>query len=408
MRRMKIMVCLLGLAASSACDERRGSATIEEEIERLRALGYVGEAETGFADGRSGVVVHEPGRASAGFTHFTNSGGCSAHLVDMNGKLVHAWSHHPCHQWDNTFLQPDGSLFALHQLEPEEPTPYDNMRARHLLKLDATGKLVWMRQLPVHHDVEALPGGRLAVLTYRHRLFGEVDEQVTVRDNFITILDSEGAVLEQASITDMLLAAGPAFGLKKVKTRMAELMLEIDLLHANSIQWINHPELAARHPMFAGEHVLACVRNQDRLVVFDWTAKRLVWSWGRGELSMPHDAQVLPNGNFLVFDNGVATKRSRVVELDPLQRRIVWQYPPGDENLFYSKSRGSAQRLANGNTLITDAEHSTSFEVTPSGEKVWEFRNPNVGAKGRPFTMTRSRRYVPSKPDSWIPGVRVD
>jgi len=71
----------------------------------------------------------------------------------------------------------------------------------------------------------------------------------------------------------------------------------------------------------------------------------MIWNWGRGELSGAHDATVLSNGNILVFDNGINRKWSRVVELDPLKREIVWQYQGTSEGDLWSRTRGSSQRI---------------------------------------------------------------
>ena len=46
----------------------------------------------------------------------------------------------------------------------------------------------------------------------------------------------------------------------------------------------------------------------------------------------------------------------RVVELDPVSREIVWTYTGSPPDSFYSKWRGSNQRLPNGNTLICESE----------------------------------------------------
>jgi hypothetical protein len=40
---------------------------------------------------------------------------------------------------------------------------------------------------------------------------------------------------------------------------------------------------------------------------------------------------------------------------------------------------GSAQRLPNGNTLITEASFGRFFEVTKEGEIVWDYVNPFFG-----------------------------
>ena len=71
----------------------------------------------------------------------------------------------------------------------------------------------------------------------------------------------------------------------------------IDLLHPNSIEFMRHRQLAKRHRLYAPTNVLVSFRHQDTIAIFDWEAKRLLWTWGRGEISAQHDATVLENGN---------------------------------------------------------------------------------------------------------------
>jgi hypothetical protein len=56
---------------------------------------------------------------------------------------------------------------------------------------------------------------------------------------------------------------------------------------------------------------------------------------------------------------------------------------------------GYAQRLPNGNTLITESSFGRFFEVTKEGEIVWEYVNPFFG---KPF-FSRYRCGVESKRD---------
>ena len=73
-----------------------------------------------------------------------------------------------------------------------------------------------------------------------------------------------------------------------------------------------------------------------------------------------------------------AAKSSRVLELDPVRREIVWSFEGDPPESFFSKRRGSNQRLPNGNTLICESEKGRVFEVDTQGELVWEFWNPEV------------------------------
>ena len=64
---------------------------------------------------------------------------------------------------------------------------------------------------------------------------------------------------------------------------------------------------------------------------------------------------------------------------------------------FFSKSRGSVQRLPNGNTLITESDKGYVFEVTPKKEIVWRFANPDI-EDGIRQAIWRMTRFVPNDP----------
>jgi outer membrane protein assembly factor BamB len=102
---------------------------------------------------------------------------------------------------------------------------------------------------------------------------------------------------------------------------------------------------------------------------------------------------VLENGNVLIFDNGVRRQWSRVVEVDPRSGRIVWEYRAPEATAFFTRSRGGAQRLPNGNTLITESNRGHAFEVTAGGEIVWDFFVPLLDEKGHRATLVRLYRY---------------
>ena len=79
----------------------------------------------------------------------------------------------------------------------------------------------------------------------------------------------------------------------------------------------------------------------------------------------------------------------------------VWEYSiaglPGF--LFYSTFVSSAQRLPNGNTLITEGVVGRVFEVTPGNEIVWEYLNPHFNEDGAPNLVYRAYRV----PYEWVP-----
>ena len=129
---------------------------------------------------------------------------------------------------------------------------------------------------------------------------------------------------------------------------------------------------------------LISIRNFDLVAVLDAKKRQLIWSWGPRELSRQHHPTLLDNGNVLIFDNGYAGRKfSRVIELNPLTKKIVWEYKSDPPEKFFSGTRGSNQRLPNGNVLISNSDSGHVFEVTREGEVVWEFYNPDVNMEDK-------------------------
>jgi hypothetical protein len=56
--------------------------------------------------------------------------------------------------------------------------------------------------------------------------------------------------------------------------------------------------------------------------------------------------------------------------------QIVWRYYSRNKFTFFSQNQSGASRLPNGNTLICASNSGHFFEVTPDGDKVWDYINP--------------------------------
>jgi len=68
---------------------------------------------------------------------------------------------------------------------------------------------------------------------------------------------------------------------------------------------------------------------------------------------------------------------------------------------FYSSLVSSAQRLPNGNTLITEGQSGRIFEVTPEHEIVWEYMSHYTVRTLRANIVYRAYRL----PYEWVPQV---
>ncbi|MFB6129519.1 MAG: aryl-sulfate sulfotransferase [Salinigranum sp.] len=120
--------------------------------------------------------------------------------------------------------------------------------------------------------------------------------------------------------------------------------------------------------------IMVSVRNFDQVIVIDRKTGRIVDRLGRddahGILNEQH------NPDYLVSDNGTPTilvadsENDRVVEYAKENGRWRKTWEVGTGQLKWPRD---ADRLPNGDTLITDTLHHRVIEVTPTGRIVWEY-----------------------------------
>lgn len=366
----------------------------QEELDRIRSLGY-----TAFApekdDKGSGVILRKP-ESYPGYNFFTNTGLCSVVLVDEAGAVKNYWQVSDCFRLGNAEFLDSGDLLVVGTQRGPRNDPEDLSALRFLAKLSWNGDLIWKRSIPAHHDVEVTPSGHLLTITADLRSIPEIHPRIPVRDGRLTLLSSDGVVQDQCSLYDLFRAAPELVSIQAVKPKKGK---EIDLFHANSIESMRPTQRTNSDPIYSLSNILFCTRHQDTIGIVDWKTRKLIWAWGQGEVSGPHDATMLADGHILLFDNGLSRGWSRVIELDPLTKQILWQYKAPKPEDFFSVTRGSNQRLPNGNTLISQSDIGRAFEVNPNGSMVWEFRNPFQNRKGRRAAIVRMVRIERDKID---------
>ena len=106
----------------------------------------------------------------------------------------------------------------------------------------------------------------------------------------------------------------------------------------------------------------------------------------------------------MIFDNQGLGEASRILEIDPATGEVVWTYAGTEVDPFYSETCGLAQRLPDGNTLITESDFGRAFEITADGKVVWEFYNPyRAGPDDRYIaTMMEMWRLPDDFPLDWL------
>ena len=194
-----------------------------------------------------------------------------------------------------------------------------------------------------------------------------------------------------------------------------------DWMHINSMSLLGPNKwYDAGDERFHPDNIIWDAREANILGITDRKTGKIVWKLGpdfttskelrlMGQIIGQHHVHMIPRGlpgegNILIFDNGGwagygspdrmskdGTKvdirdYSRVLEIDPVTLKVVWSFKASDicegmmaltqNTAFYSQLVSSAQRLPNGNTLITEGSFARIFEVTPDKEVVWEYRAP--------------------------------
>jgi hypothetical protein len=217
-----------------------------------------------------------------------------------------------------------------------------------------------------------------------------------------------------------------------------------DWMHINSLSLLGPNRwFDGGDDRFHPENMIWCARETNLTAIVAKRTGKIVWKLGPNFDETPelrelgwiigqHHAHMIPRGlpgegNILVFDNGgwagygspnpgsptgfrnALRDYSRVLELDPITLKVVWQYTPAeaglavpvDANRFYSPFISSAQRLLNGNTMITEGSGGRIIEVTADHEIVWEYISPYWGKMMKINLIYRAYRV----PYDWVPQV---
>jgi outer membrane protein assembly factor BamB len=266
------------------------------------------------------------------------------------------------------------------------------------VKVDARSRLVWANPIAAHHDMAVLDDGRVYVLTRKAHMVPRVYPDAPVLEDFVTLLDSAGEELRSFSLLEALERSPYRAQLDDRPKKKG------DIFHTNSLE-VLEGRLEALGPHWKRGNLLLSSRKLDAVWIVDPESESLVWSL-RGDFKGQHDPTILANGHLLLFDNQGRPGASSVQELDPATGELVWEYRGSNEHPFYTRFLGTASRLSNGNTLVTESENGRAFEVTTSGKRVWEFYTPHRAGTQNEFiaSMAEMTRLPVDFPTDWASG----
>ncbi|AEF86693.1 conserved hypothetical protein [Treponema primitia ZAS-2] len=286
-------------------------------------------------------------------------------------------------------------------------------------------------------------GGNTLILVNRN-VYNPAVSGKTLLDNRIIEVNWEGKILWEWNAADHFEEFGFSEAAKNAIYRLpSEKTIEGgqgDWIHINAISTLGPNKwYDGGDQRFHPDNIIFDGRNVNILGIISRKTGKIVWKLGPdfdhthlGQIIGQHHFHLIPKGlpgegNFLVFDNGgwagygvpsgvapygAATERrdySRILEFNPQTLEVEWQYTPAEAGFIipldayklYSPYISSAQRLPNGNTLITEGSNGRIFEITRDYKTAWEYINPYSRLQGRLQGNLVYRAY--RVPYEWVP-----
>jgi hypothetical protein len=329
----------------------------------------------------------------------------------MEGNELHSWSY----SFSDAF--PSSNIAAPERLKNfwRRAYVYENgdllaiFDGRGIIKLDKDSKLLWSALVGAHHDLQVMPNGEIYVLTRTPRMIPRIRTTAPILEDFISVLDAGGNETKRVSLLECFensdfkdLALSDR--IKGEDFWTARKWRRGDIFHSNSLEVLDG-RIAHRVPTFAKGNILVSLRVPSLLAVIDLDRKTVVWA-KKGDFKRQHDPKILANGNMLLFDNLGRPLQSSVIELDPSDLTTKWEYVGTKADSLFSETCGTAERLPNGNTLITESDNGRAIEVTADKQVVWEFFNPFRAGDQDEYiaTLFELVRLPPDFPIDWARG----
>jgi hypothetical protein len=431
-------------------------SSLELRISTLFALAISSAtpAQAGPSVYPTGTTIYDPARAYNSYVLFAGGDNVSR-LVDLTGAVVHEWKYsgQPAAFIDPALVGGErGRVFVTLESEAGKGTDLTPGRTQTRIRktvgeVDWNGATVWSfgKSAPdgrshQHHDIARLPNGNTLVLSnLSYPLPGFAAPQVL--DDVAYEVDPDGEIAWTWAASDHI----DEIGFTPDELKLIKRSKNPDYLHVNALKPVgpNH-WFDKGDQRFAPDNLIFDSRNANFIAIVDRKTRKIVWTLGPhfpptqggaagrkvprpvDQISGQHDAHIIPKGlpgagNLLVFDNqGEAgypraslsfVGGSRVLEINPVIKEIVWQYTGASSGkpdwTFRSTHISNARRLPNGNTFIDEGQFGRFFQVTPAGEIVWEYVNPyprrGEDAETRRPTLDYSVYRAQPVPYDWAP-----
>jgi hypothetical protein len=408
----------------------------------------------------TGTTIYDPDRAWNGYTVLSPLGTPAVLVIDMNGNVVKRWDGYNNSAGGPARVLPGGFVIGASGARPP------HQESLELIQRDFAGNIVWRvsrtEQITTregstiwsarqHHDWQresfpagyyspestpAIEGGTTLILAHTNRQQSAVADVLLEDDRLIEVAWNGDIVWEWVASDHIEGLGFSADARKAIKAAAAfnAARGSFDWLHVNSATYVGPNRWFDQgDTRFAPNNVMISSREASLLAIVGRDGS-IVWRLGPdfseskelraiGQIIGQHHAHLIPKGlpgagNLLVFDNGGASgygftnpiapdgsgafvrPTSRVLEINPVTLERIWSY---SNPRFFSTNISSAQRLPNGNTLITAGAGGRMFEVTREGAIVWEYMYPMFSGANSSNAVYRAYRV----PYGWLPQLRM-
>ncbi len=294
-------------------------------------------------------------------------------------------------------LTPRGTIlgmlrpFAKDEIDDQPQTPEEIANEEHkkpmrrgsmgfaggtgLVEVSLTGEMMWRLDLNkvetekdyqvIHHDIWMDEENHIHTL-YRPKKVASimVDGKMqtdTLGGDGIMVVDSLGKVLKTWSAWDVWdISKDPYIG-----------EYRYDRFHMNGLCFDKDGNYLVSNPI------------EDQIWKIDRKTGKILWKFGRGGdfkmdstsyFSFQHSPYMMPDGNLILFDNGLYNKRSgaKMFHLDEKNRTaktLLKATLPAEK---YTSRMGSAYLLPNGNILQTSSKTGSIMVTDRNGKVLWE------------------------------------
>lgn len=398
--------------------------------------------------GPLGVLQNNPG-ATDGYVLIAPQDSKSVYLIDNDGNVVNEWKS----EYNNFYaeLLPNGNMVKHARIPDAKPGVFGGTSGL-VEEFDWNGKKVWEYKMYTpgkevsHHTFEVMPNGNMLLLGWEYKSYDDAvakgmdpnfggrclfkdgiklgKEHVDgIWPDFIREVDHNGNTVWEWHVWDHIGTGPDQIDINKfIPPVMSRAYAGPDWTHFNGVAYNPKTNEVAITSRNLGE-VFVIDYKSDGGIKYRWGNPA---NYGQGEypwgyakdgdqqLWGPHAPDWTPEGTITIMDNGCyrpSGNYTRAVELDPKTSKVVWQWAPmgvgAAASNFYSAFQDGAQKLANGNWLITTTTPGHIIEVTKDKNIVWEYVNPVKqdkayalanGHGGNGDGIHKALRYTPEWP----------